>query len=313
AWRRDHGAPTSRTRAGQEVFSPCAAAALYRRGAFLEAGGFDERFFCYYEDSDLAFRLRLLGHRCLHVDDAVVHHVGSVTAGRTSDFTVYHSFRNQGWAFVKNMPAPLLWLYLPQHVLLNALQLLGYRAAARPRVILRAKRGALRGLARCLVLPDVLRGVRGLGHPDHPDPRARTGAGELRAAGRGRAHSPPRSLPVGRARRRRDGADLLQRTAASARGRRDRTADAALRLHLEHRRGRLPVAAAHGPRGDCGDRRPARLHRHPRGTRPRGPAAQRGDRRDGADGRTAGRDPALARAQPRARPAAPRPRAVEAA
>jgi GT2 family glycosyltransferase len=150
AWRRDHGAPASRARAGKEVFSPCAAAALYRRDAFLEAGGFDERFFCYYEDSDLAFRLRLLGHRCLHVDDAVVHHVGSVTAGRTSDFTVYHSFRNQVWAFVKNMPAPLLWLYLPQHVLLNGLQLLGYTAAGRPRVILRAKRDALRELPRVL-------------------------------------------------------------------------------------------------------------------------------------------------------------------
>jgi GT2 family glycosyltransferase len=150
AWRRDHGAPASRTRGEHEVFSPCAAAALYRRDAFLEAGGFDERFFCYYEDTDLAFRLRLLGHRCLHVDDAVVHHVGSVTAGRTSDFTVYHSFRNQVWAFAKNMPTPLLWLYLPQHLLLNGLQLLGYAAAGRPRVILRAKRDALRELPRVL-------------------------------------------------------------------------------------------------------------------------------------------------------------------
>jgi len=150
AWRRDHAAPASRTRAGEEVFSPCAAAALYRRDAFLDAGGFDERFFCYYEDSDLAFRLRLLGHRCLHVDDAVVHHVGSATAGRTSDFTVYHSFRNQVWAFAKNMPAPLLWVYLPQHLLLNGLQLVGYSAAGRPRVILRAKRDALRELPRVL-------------------------------------------------------------------------------------------------------------------------------------------------------------------
>lgn len=150
AWRRDHRASADTRRGRDEVFSPCAAAALYRRDAFLAAGGFDERFFCYYEDSDLAFRLRLAGHRCLHVDDAVVRHVGSASTGRASDFTVYHSFRNQVWAYAKNMPAPLLALYLPQHLLLTAAQVAGYSAAGRPRVILRAKRDALRGLPRVL-------------------------------------------------------------------------------------------------------------------------------------------------------------------
>src|SRR5664280_2197517 len=48
-----------------EVFSPCAAAALYRRNALESVGGFDEDFFCYLEDVDLGFRLRLAGYRCL--------------------------------------------------------------------------------------------------------------------------------------------------------------------------------------------------------------------------------------------------------
>ena len=47
------------------VFSPCAAAAVYRSDAFKQAGGFDERFFCYCEDVDLGFRLRLLGYECV--------------------------------------------------------------------------------------------------------------------------------------------------------------------------------------------------------------------------------------------------------
>jgi GT2 family glycosyltransferase len=150
AWRRDHGRPATVAPGAGEIFSPCAAAALYRRDAFLEVGGFDESYFCYFEDSDLAFRLRLAGHRCLYVPDAVVHHVGSVTAGRFSDFTVYHSFRNLVWTYAKNMPTPLLWLYLPQHVLVTGLTLAWFGLRGQGRVVLSSKRDALRELPRVL-------------------------------------------------------------------------------------------------------------------------------------------------------------------
>src|SRR6185437_4766525 len=74
----------------REIFSPCAAAALYRRQALVDAGGFDEDYFCYVEDVDLGFRLRLAGHKAIYVPDAVVHHVGSgTTGGQHSDFAMY--------------------------------------------------------------------------------------------------------------------------------------------------------------------------------------------------------------------------------
>jgi GT2 family glycosyltransferase len=60
--------------------------------------------------------LRLKGERCLQVGEAVVHHVGSASAGRGTAFTAYHLARNQIWTFVKNMPAPLFWPLLPGHV-----------------------------------------------------------------------------------------------------------------------------------------------------------------------------------------------------
>ncbi len=47
-----------------------------------------ERFFCYCEDLDLAFRLRLQGHRCLQVADAVVRHHGSGITGSLGSFRV---------------------------------------------------------------------------------------------------------------------------------------------------------------------------------------------------------------------------------
>ncbi len=150
AWRRDHGRPATVAPPAGEIFSPCAAAALYRRDAFLAVGGFDENYFCYFEDSDLAFRLRLAGHRCLYVPDAVVHHVGSIATGRFSDFTVYHSFRNLVWTYAKNMPAPLVWLYLPQHLVATGLALAWFGLRGQGRVVLTSKRDALRDLPRVL-------------------------------------------------------------------------------------------------------------------------------------------------------------------
>lgn len=151
AWRRDNGRPIAEAHleAG-EIFSPCAAAALYRRDAFLDAGGFDETFFAYYEDSDLAFRLRLLGHRCWYEPAAVARHVGFSSAGEESPFTVFHSQRNLVWAWVKNMPGPLLALYLPQHLLVNVLNIGWYSVRGRGGPVLRSKIAALRGLPRVL-------------------------------------------------------------------------------------------------------------------------------------------------------------------
>jgi GT2 family glycosyltransferase len=151
AWRRDNGRPLAEAHLDPgEIFSPCAAAALYRRDVFLAAGGFDEGFFAYYEDSDLAFRLRLLGEQCLYVPDAVVQHVGFSTAGEESAFTVFYSQRNLVWAWVKNMPGPLLAVYLPQHLLVNLLNVGWYAARGQAGPVLRSKLAAIRGLPAIL-------------------------------------------------------------------------------------------------------------------------------------------------------------------
>lgn len=117
AWRGGHGktagiAPLE----DREIFGPCGAAALYDREMFLAAGGFDERYFCYFEDVDLALRLQLKGERALIAPRAAVRHVGSASSGgRRSAFAVYHGFRNRLWTFVKCTPAAVLPLALPWH------------------------------------------------------------------------------------------------------------------------------------------------------------------------------------------------------
>lgn len=117
AWRRYYNRPVADFgNVTEEVFSACPAAALYSREEFLQVGGFDEDYFSYFEDVDLGFRLRINGAKCLYVPDAVVHHVGSASTGKRSDFSVYYGYRNMIWTFFKNMPFPYLWLFMPVHL-----------------------------------------------------------------------------------------------------------------------------------------------------------------------------------------------------
>jgi len=128
------------------VFSPCAAAAMYRREVFNKAGGFDEDFFCYLEDVDLGFRLQLTGHPCLLVTAAIVHHLGSVSAGgQHSDFATYYGHRNLTWCFVKNMPGALFWWLLPIHLGMNLIGFCVLAFRGQGAIFLKAKRDALSG------------------------------------------------------------------------------------------------------------------------------------------------------------------------
>lgn len=112
--RRPHDLPEG------EVFSACGAATMIDRALFLELGGFDERFFCYCEDVDLGYRLRLLGEPTLLIPEARVDHVGSATLGVRSDFALFHGTRNRLWTFFKNTPPLLLWLTTPLHFAVTA-------------------------------------------------------------------------------------------------------------------------------------------------------------------------------------------------
>jgi N-acetylglucosaminyl-diphospho-decaprenol L-rhamnosyltransferase len=116
AWRGGYGRPVAEVSSDMEVFSLCAAAALYRRDVFSDAGGFAEIFFCYLEDVDLCFRLRLHGYRAMQIVDARVLHIGSATVDAMGSFAQYHTTRNGVWLMVRCMPWPLLAFTLPLYV-----------------------------------------------------------------------------------------------------------------------------------------------------------------------------------------------------
>jgi len=67
-----------------EPVGPCGGAAAFRTEAFRAVGGFDETFFAYWEDVDLALRLRLAGHRCVRAGGARALHKHGQTLGAAS-------------------------------------------------------------------------------------------------------------------------------------------------------------------------------------------------------------------------------------
>ena len=145
-YRGHIGKPVAQLPQDGECFAPCAAAALYRRATFEKLGGFYERFFCYCEDVDLGFRIRLAGGTCMQIKDAVVYHEGSAISGRHSDFTIYHGHRNRLWTYYLNMPTLFLVLSFPFFWAMNFYLLLRFCFAGGAIAYCRALVGAHKNL-----------------------------------------------------------------------------------------------------------------------------------------------------------------------
>jgi GT2 family glycosyltransferase len=78
------GEPLERLASVADPIGPSGAAAAYDRATFLELGGFDENLFAYWEDVDLALRMRLAGGRCVLARAALGTHEHSATHGSGS-------------------------------------------------------------------------------------------------------------------------------------------------------------------------------------------------------------------------------------
>jgi GT2 family glycosyltransferase len=89
-----HGEPVASASSAPDPLGPTGGAALYSRSAFDAVGGFDERIFLYYEDLDLALRLRAGGATCELAPEAAAVHAYSQTLGAASG----DKYRRTGWS-----------------------------------------------------------------------------------------------------------------------------------------------------------------------------------------------------------------------
>jgi GT2 family glycosyltransferase len=102
-----HGRPASEYNTPREIFAPSGGASLYRRTFLEEMGGFDERFFAYLEDVDIALRGRLRGFRFLFEPAAEILHKGHGSDIPPSSY-VRLVTRNRVLLFAKSIPLALL-------------------------------------------------------------------------------------------------------------------------------------------------------------------------------------------------------------
>jgi GT2 family glycosyltransferase len=160
-----------------EVFGACAGAALYRRDVVLSLGGFDERYFAYLEDVDLALRLRLAGWDCRY-EPVVARHAGEGSSHQLSGAHHYLIARNTlilvARAFPLGWAGPVLyrqlsWLVAAARARRLGSHLRGLAAGLRAAAGLRRERRTLRLSAKVPIEVAVpwrpYRGPQAGGHP----------------------------------------------------------------------------------------------------------------------------------------------------
>ncbi|HYK53149.1 MAG TPA: glycosyltransferase family 2 protein [Candidatus Eremiobacteraceae bacterium] len=100
------------------------AALAIRADEFRRLGGFDEDFFCYYEETDLCWRLRMAGKRCVYEPGAIVRHLGSFTFG-SSPTKVRYQTRNRIATNLQNLPMLSLPIFVAAEALVGACVIAG--------------------------------------------------------------------------------------------------------------------------------------------------------------------------------------------
>lgn len=123
AWNVGAGRRAEEFTAAGAAYGACAGAALYRKTMLDEIGFFDDAYFGFYEDADLAWRARRAGWRTQFAPHARVYHQHGASFGKVSPRKTFLLARNRWWTTFKNYPAPQFYFALPLIFLLDAMAL----------------------------------------------------------------------------------------------------------------------------------------------------------------------------------------------
>jgi GT2 family glycosyltransferase len=108
------------------------AAMLLRKSLFIQAGGFDERFFAHMEEIDLCWRFQRMGYQVACIPESIVYHVGGGTLQQNSPRKIFFNHRNNLLMLTKNLPFLSKCLILPIRFVLDGLSGIGYLVQGNP-------------------------------------------------------------------------------------------------------------------------------------------------------------------------------------
>lgn len=101
----------------RQIFSPKGVSFAIRKELFNAIGGFDERYFAYFEESDLFWQVWLRGYTIGFAPKSIVYHkVGGTASTFHYAFVDYHSFKNRIRTILKNAGTITLFWMLPLHL-----------------------------------------------------------------------------------------------------------------------------------------------------------------------------------------------------
>jgi len=131
----------------EEVFAWCGGAVLLSARYLRDVGVFDDRYFMYYEDTDLSWRGRLAGWRYVYVPDSIVRHVHAASSKEGSALFTHFVERNRFTTLARNAPWPMVfdavWVFLRDTLVIfrrDVLSRVVRRGRPAPRLVVRRLR-----------------------------------------------------------------------------------------------------------------------------------------------------------------------------
>ena len=152
----------------EEVFFSSGCASLYRRKMLddieIQGDFYDGDFFAYAEDTDLGWRARSAGWRCIYNPKAIVYHSHSASTSTYSSLKAFLVERNRIWVIIKNFPLSVIimgFLFTFRRYIFQAYGALTYKGAAGRftkeinkselvKILLKANIAAMKGLQKMI-------------------------------------------------------------------------------------------------------------------------------------------------------------------
>jgi len=95
------------------VWGSSGAAVIYNKKILTDLGLFDQHYFAYVEDVDVAFRLQKNHFKTLLIPKAIVYHLGGATSNKMGNFRAKQTFKNWIYFILKNYSYRQIFINFP--------------------------------------------------------------------------------------------------------------------------------------------------------------------------------------------------------